>query len=305
MYPLASSLLLLVGARQLVASPVQSGHIIPAVSNTAGFHNATLSLSAGGTAICIGGDVLVSATTHSNEKILLDSPTNQIAVTSLFLDYVQINSTLQTRVKGGDSTISGTYKINAKLCYPLDWNEATSSKTVQFLIHGIGFDKTYWDFSEGYSYVDAAAAAGYPTFSYDRLGVGASDHPDPIQVVQAPLQLEIAHSLIQCLRYGAFANQAFSHVAGVGHSFGSIQLVGLAATYPKDVDTVVLTGFSTATSGLPLALVAFNAAIANQNQPLRFGALPNGYLVTDSPISNQLAFLHAPSFDPKSEFCSL
>ena len=297
--------MLLVGARQLVASPVQSGHIIPAVSNTAGFHNATLSLSAGGTAICISGDVLVSATTHSNEKILVDSPTNQIAVTSLFLDYVQINSTLQTSVNGGDSTISGTYKINAKLCYPRDWNEATSSKTVQFLIHGIGFDKTYWDFSEGYSYVDAAAAAGYPTFSYDRLGVGASDHPDPIQVVQAPLQLEIAHSLVQSLRHGAFANQAFSHVAGVGHSFGSIQLVGLAATYSKDVDTVVLTGFSTATSGLPLALVAFNAAIANQNQPLRFGALPNGYLVTDSPISNQLAFLHAPSFDPKSEFCSL
>ena len=71
---------------------------------------------------------------------------------------------------------------------------------VQYLVHGVGFDSrysqcvsvaldratysmcfSYWDFtvdgSDTYSYVAAAANAGYTTFRYDRLGTGLSDHP--------------------------------------------------------------------------------------------------------------------------------
>ncbi len=41
---------------------------------------------------------------------------------------------------------------------------------------------SYWDFtvggSEDYSYVRAAANAGYSTFRYDRLGTGLSEKPN-------------------------------------------------------------------------------------------------------------------------------
>ena len=74
------------------------------------------------------------------------------------------------------------------------------------------------------SYVDAAADAGYATFSYDRLGVGASDHPDPIEVVQASLEVEVAHALIQALRDGVIGGNTFYKVVGIGHSLGSIQV---------------------------------------------------------------------------------
>jgi hypothetical protein len=296
---IATIFLLLLTVGRLLASPLQSRQITQAEPIFSGFQEATASLSVGGKAFCISGNVPVSAAAH-NENLLIQSPTNQSVVTNLFIKYVQVNSTLPTLVNGGDSAVSGTYNINAKLCYPLDWDASTHSKSLHFLIHGIGFDKNYWDFAEGYSYVDAAAAAGYPTFSYDRLGVGASDHPDPIQVVQASLQLEIAHSLAQSLRHGAFSNQSFSHVIGVGHSLGSIQSVGLTAKYPNDFDAVILTGFSTSTASVPLTFVGFNPAIASKNQPLRFGDLPAGYLVSDTAISNQLIFLHAPNFDPKS-----
>jgi hypothetical protein len=299
MSPITTIFSLLLAVGPLEASPLQTRQIAEADPIFSGFQEATTSLSVGGKAFCISSNVPVYAAAH-NENLLVQSPTNQSVVTNLLIKYVQVNSTLPTLVNGGDRAVSDTYNINVKLCYPLDWDASTHSKSIHFLIHGIGFDKNYWDFAEGYSYVDAAAAAGYPTFSYDRLGVGASDHPDPIQVVQAPLQLEIAHSLVQSLRHGAFSHQSFSHVIGVGHSLGSIQSVAVTAKYPNDLDAVILTGFSTNTASMPLTFVGFNPAIASENQPLRFGDLPTGYLVSDTAISNQLIFLRAPNFDPKS-----
>ncbi|KAK9316491.1 catalytic protein [Lipomyces starkeyi] len=264
-----------------------------------GFKDPVLSLSAGGNAICITGTVAANVSTSTNEKLHFREPSSQFAVTETFVEFLPVNSSLQTRVYGGDAFVSGTFNINAKLCYPVGWSAKTSSNTIQFLIHGIGFDKSYWDFAKQYSYIDAATAAGYPTFSYDRLGTGASDHPDPIQVVQSSLQVEIAHALIQSLRAGRFAGQKFDHVVGVGHSFGSIQSIGITATFPKDLDAVVLTGFSINTNGLGITIADFNLAIASQNQPLRFATLPSGYLVTESSISNQFAFLRYPHFDPR------
>lgn len=77
--------------------------------------------------------------------------------------------------------VSNTYNISGTLCTP---KLATKSNgTVQFLIHGVGFDSSYWNFRgsgvpENYSYVRAAADAGYTTFRYDRLATGLSEHPE-------------------------------------------------------------------------------------------------------------------------------
>lgn len=161
----------------------------------------------------------------------------------------------------------------------------------------IGFAKNYWDIATGYSYVDAAADAGYATFSYDRLGTGLSDHPDPIQVTQSALQVNIAHSLIQSLRTGKISNKTFTKVGGAGHSYGAIQSVGIAAQYPHDLDAIVLQGFSISSTGLPITFADFTSAIANQNVPSRFGTLPNGYIVTSNPIANQFAFYTYPNYD--------
>lgn len=70
-------------------------------------------------------------------------------------------------------------------------------------------------------------------YSYDRLGVGKSDTPDGLNVVQAPLEVEIAHQLIQMLRAGKFGH--FSKVVGVGHSFGSIITQAITSQYPADL----------------------------------------------------------------------
>lgn len=160
------------------------------------------------------------------------------------------------------------------------------------------FSNTYWDFAPGYSYVDSAAEYGYASFFYDRLGVGKSDKPDPIQTIQGPLEVEIAHVLATSLRHGQFSDNKFKKVVGAGHSFGSIITNAITQQYPDTFDAAILTGFGTDLSGQPLFLQALNLALANQNQPARFGKLNNGFLVSSTVISNQIGFFKAPGFDP-------
>lgn len=279
-----------------LAASVDAASLLQSFGSIKGFQNPTFTLSQGGKATCVNGNIAVTASAL-NEKILLAEPANQLALTELFVEFLQVNSNLSSTVNRGRSQVSGTYKINSRLCYPVGLT-ALNLNTVQFLIHGIGFDKSYWDIAPGYSYIDAAAAAGYATFSFDRLGVGLSDHPDAIEVVQSYLEVEIAHSLIQSLRSGAIGAQAFSTVVGAGHSFGSIQTVGLAAQYPKDLDAIILQGFTVNTGAIGLTFADFNSAIAAQDAPARFAGLSNGYLVTDTSIANSFAFFRYPNFDP-------
>lgn len=271
----------------------------PRFPTSAGFSNPSFSTSSGGFANCVSGIIKVTTTTKSNEKVRFNVPADEYGVTATFVHFLQLNSSQPSEVNEGAAIVSGVFDIAATICYPKEWSGSLSA--IQMLHHGIGTDQSYWDFAKGYSFVDFAAQAGYPTFSYDRLGVGESGHPDPVQVVQASLQVEIVHTLISYIRDGKIGGRGFKNVVGVGHSFGSILCVGLLARYPRDLDGVVLTGFSMDTVGFSLSVANFDTAIASRNQLARFGNLPNGYLVWDKAVGNQLAFFSYPNFDIDSE----
>lgn len=139
--------------------------------------------STGGGSTCISGGITVSIDTPGT-KLLYKAPQDQLAATEALVELLQADSTFGAEaVAGGPSVISGEYSIFVKLCLPSDPEKLAHVKTVQLLTHGATLDHTYWDIAPGYSYVDVASAAGYATLSYDQLGVGNSDHPDPIQVV--------------------------------------------------------------------------------------------------------------------------
>lgn len=72
----------------------------------------------------------------------------------------------------------------------------------------------------------------------------------------------------------------------------------VTAQYPTSLNTAILTGFSTNSTGQKIFTQGLNLAIASQNAPYRFSGLSNGYLVSSTAISNQIAFLHAQDFDP-------
>lgn len=266
------------------------------IPNTSGFQNPVVHISNGGSAVCVTGNVPVYAKSTKNLALNFSIPANQSEVTQTWLEYATSGSPFLDQVSNGTyATVSGTYNISSTLCMP---SNGTTSSTVQFLTHGIGFTGSYWDFAPGYSYVDAAAAAGYSTFFYDRLGTGASSHPDPIQVVQGPLEVVIANNLIALLRNGTFASTTFTHVVGTGHSFGSEITEAVTANYPTSLDLAVLTGFSVNTSAVDAFTLSLNLAIASLDAPYRFSSLNNAYLVASTPISIQTGFFRSPGFDP-------
>lgn len=258
------------------------------------------SLSAGKKAICTTRNVKVTVTS-TNTKLRLPEPDSQMSATETVQELIQANATIIARLSEGKQTFTDTYSIGSKLCYPVN-DSAHKSRTVQVLTHGMGLDKSYWDIAPGYSYVDAAAAAGYATLSYDRLGVGLSDHPDPIQVVQSHVDLEVLHALVQLLRSGELTAQTFKTVISVGHSYGSIIKIGVAAKYPKDFDAIITTGFAPEIQELGYTMVANNPTIAKLDQPTQFGHLSSGYLVHNSAQSIRLPFYRYPYYDLDGNF---
>ena len=238
----------------------------------------------------------------TNTKILIPAPKTNPAVTEFYVELTQANSKLGAIAVGGPFNVVGAYRIYSKLCLPADPASAKKVKTIQVLTHGGTLDHTYWDIAQGYSYVDQAAAANYATFSYDRLGTGNSDHPDPVQIVQLPLQIEIAHILMQKLRVGEIGDRSFEKVVGVGHSLGAAITQAVAAKYPKDLDALILQGTSTVFTYAFTGVASEDQQIANTDPSGRFRTLADGYH-TPAPVPQaiQFGFYRYPGFDPKSK----
>lgn len=265
--------------------------------DTDGISNPVIGPSNGGGSTCISGEVKVSINTPGM-KLLYQPPQGQMAVTESFVDLFQVDSTLGLNVTaGGASVISGEYNIFVKLCVPSDAENLAEVKTVQLLTHGATLDHTYWDIATGYSYVDVASAAGYATLSYDQLGVGKSDHPDPIQTVQATAQVAVIHELVGLLRNANLGDYHFDKVVGVGHSAGSTLTQGITTQYPKDFDAVILSGTSTSPASVALTVAAFNFINANTDPAPQFKGLPAGFLTQQSDVGIQFAFYRYPNFD--------
>lgn len=252
--------------------------------------------SAGGKSRCISGHINLTVTSQ-NFKISYAEPSNQLAATEFIVELLQVNSTLAQQVVGKPRPITGRYGIYSSLCVPISPETTRKVKTVQFLTHGETLSSRYWDIAPGYSYVDAVTTAGQAVFFYDRIGVGNSDHPDPIQVVQGPLQVEIAHALVELLRTNQVGH--FSNVVGVGHSAGCTVTQGVTTRYPDDFDAIILTGITTSTTYLPLTIASSNFQIANQTSK-KFRNLSNGYITQANAIGVQYAYFRYPNFDPTS-----
>ena len=135
------------------------------------------------------------------------------------------------------------------------------------------------------------------TLSYDRLGVGKSSKPDGTQIVQIPFEIAQSAAIAASLRAGTFADLgAFETIVGVGHSYGSALLVGVASVAPDAFDQLILTGFSGNSTVGPLGVAGFDSTIASVAYPDRFAADANDYLSTPSVSIDQKEFFHYPNY---------
>lgn len=265
---------------------------------TTGLTNAAFSYSAGGKAVCVTGMVDVPVVANTT-VVTYPGPANNFELTEFITNFARKDTTAFVTYLGGTSQVSDTFSIFSKLCVPNDAAKASKLTSVQFLTHGGTTDYKYWDFAAGYSYVDAAAEQGYATFSYDRLGTGKSEHPDPKQVVQAPLQVDLAHVLLQKIKAASLGGIKFTSVVGVGHSLGSAITQGIAAKYPNDFSALALTGHSQGSEGGTIGFAAAAQQIANTlpDRP-ELKKLPNAYFTLGPiPQTLQFAFFYYPFFN--------
>ncbi|KAG8527724.1 uncharacterized protein KY384_007878 [Bacidia gigantensis] len=187
---------------------------------------------------------------------------------------------------------------------------------------------SYWDSpynNFNYSYVNTAVDQyKYSTLAIDRLGIGNSSHGEPLNEIQAPIEIAAIAALTKMLRDGTFPGvKQIKKVVHIGHSFGSGQTYNLVNMDPSSSDGIVLTGFSGNGSFVPVFGAGANFVQANDNQPFRlgskimgyssvtnaYGALdydaalptplnyPNGYLANANINSNQYNFFLPKFFD--------
>lgn len=158
----------------------QPGGALPAglqPPNLAGFQDARIHPSRGGLSVCVSGLIPISAGAM-NLKLNLQMPTNQSQVTDTLLEMITGGSSFMEKVAQSSRTqwINGTWNIGATLCTPAN---NTKPMGVQMLTHGIGFDRRYWDFAPGYSYVDVASQFNWARYNgHAECGIGflLTDH---------------------------------------------------------------------------------------------------------------------------------
>jgi pimeloyl-ACP methyl ester carboxylesterase len=228
--------------------------------------------------------------------LLLPPLTNGFEATELLLEAEKRDANPNTTsLLGPPVNITTTYTIGATYCAPSNRTKGI----VQFLTHGIGFERSYWNLDGELNYQAAATAAGYATFFYDRIGTGLSSHPDPYTIVQVPTELAILVELTKLLKDGKISPKIPKpkKVVHVGHSYGSMLTNGLVASFPDLSDGIILTGFSHVYTYQRWFAISTGFHLARENQPAKFGNLSTGYLTWGDLYYNQYSFLKYPYFD--------
>jgi len=229
---------------------------------------------------------------------------NQSYITKQFIEFTTAQSNWTSEHASGNSTfnLNQTYSIAGYYCTPKQG--AKNDSALLNLLHGIGFDASYWNYALApeYSFVKHAASYGYSTFRYDRLGCGNSETPsNGFDVVRAQTEVAILREVLTQLRNTTtVGGRQHDKIVGVGHSYGSIQTQAVTMEYPQLLDGAVLTGFSTNSSNLPGYLQAASYSIANKIFPDRLASKPDTWLVTGSNASDIMGFFYPPYYSEAS-----
>jgi pimeloyl-ACP methyl ester carboxylesterase len=154
------------------------------------------------------------------------------------------------------------------------------------------------EFQGEYSWIYHAASQGFATLAIDNLGNGRSDHPDPIRVVQPPLQLSVIYGIFTGLRAGTLPNvPKYNKIVMGTHSYGSVLGRLLSTIFPNSgADAYILTATGRELKGLRQFLANIQAQAASAVDP-RFKELAPAYLSATKNIREVIYGVNG-SFDP-------
>ncbi|WVW80194.1 hypothetical protein I302_102171 [Kwoniella bestiolae CBS 10118] len=224
-------------------------------------------------------------------------PNQQVLVESSIQQFAAGSTVMQQIMNATKIPVNGTYNLFFEYCEPKNGNISGIFQTHHGLVGNAGYWNVQLDNSPNNSFAESAAAAGWATLSYDRLGVGRSAKPDGTNIVQISYEAAQSVSIAQALRAGNLSDVGkFNKIVGVGHSYGSNLLTGVASLAPKAFDALVLTGFTNNATQGPLGLAAFQSTIASVAYPARFASDANDYVITPSVSVDQTGFFHYPNY---------
>ncbi|RFU75771.1 hypothetical protein TARUN_6530 [Trichoderma arundinaceum] len=235
-----------------------------------------------------------------NAVFNLEAPATEIDVTNFFLGLTDPGTNYTDSILTGYKTVSGNYHIAATYCQP----DHGPGKAIQVLTHGVGFDRSYWDFpidNFNYSYVARAVdEEGYSTFAWDRLGIAGSSKGNPINEIQQYLEIAALTELSYQLRDGSIKGikTKFDKFVHVGHSFGSAITYNFVHANPDFSDAAVLTGFSQNPSFVAAFLLGGNFEPVKKIPALK-STYPVGYVAPQSSIGVNIQFFAPNDFNPK------
>jgi pimeloyl-ACP methyl ester carboxylesterase len=202
-----------------------------------------------------------------------------------------------------------TYQVQGHITGPASALASSSKKkkkkkkkppAATLYLHGLGLGEWFWNFQPvpGFNYALQQARAGHVSVTVDRLGYGASGHPDGNQSCIGS-QADVAHQIVQALKAGSYSIGAgkpvkYKRVALAGHSAaGEISI--LEAYSYKDVNALIVVGFSF--SNLPAANIAFgnqrNVCQAGGIPPAAAGGAAHYALFGQTPGEFQQAMFHS------------
>ncbi|KAF6814936.1 hypothetical protein CSOJ01_03766 [Colletotrichum sojae] len=225
-------------------------------------------------------------------------PKTTVDVTNFAINLAQQGHNLTAVYLQDYATVGGTYELAATYCQP----NSGAGNILQILTHGIGFDRSYWDFpANGYNYSYVGPAVddyGFSTLTWDRLGIAQSSRGDPINEIQAWLEVAALKALTDKARAGELTPgvDAFDKIVHVGHSFGSAHTYALTAMYPDASDGIILTGFSQNGSYVPQFLLG--GAFVPANSVPALSDYVDGYMASGYEGATHIGFFAPGDFDP-------
>ncbi|KAI0831037.1 hypothetical protein F5Y06DRAFT_290593 [Hypoxylon sp. FL0890] len=276
---------------------------------------ATKAMTAAASKQCVEFDVPVPVIATNNYYTMPRVDSNIDAVQWALNFSVRTAPTPAER-ETGPKPINHTFNINAQLCVPS--TKTDKSDILQIAIQGNGWDKRYWDVAVEpveHSYVDAAISKGYSILTFDRIGTGKSELPNPYEDVQVATEVEILAQLTAMARNRTLLSSARvatttdnitipalnpTHIVHVGHSFGSLLITGLLFQHGDMSDAALLTGFlpnSTHMGEVPVA--TFEHDFAPDHDPVRFGQFSSGYIVLTSENTLQKVYFTQDTLEPE------
>lgn len=167
-----------------------------------------------------------------------------------------------------------------------------SPTTVQVLVHGATYNRSYWRPSyTSSSYVLEATFAGYATYAVDLLGTGGSSHPPSTQLTLNAEAVAL-HDTITALRSGAVDGHAYSNVILVGHSAGVVVAWKEIGKY-HDVAGLIAMGLLHHTSA---GAAGLQTVTATSDPKFASSGLDSGYVTTVA--GNRSVFYYGPNSSP-------